>query len=53
MLQRIGVVIFFLVTIVLCLTLNWMTQGYYRSQVVLGFTGVMLLGALFALALVA
>ncbi|QEF97946.1 hypothetical protein Mal15_19920 [Stieleria maiorica] len=46
LLQIFGVVVLVLATIVLCLGLNWVTEGYYRSQVMLGLAGVVVMGGL-------
>ncbi|WP_182864844.1 hypothetical protein [Stieleria mannarensis] len=44
--QAFGIVMLVLATIALCLGLNWITKGYYRSQVVLGLAGVVVMGGL-------
>ena len=44
--KQFGIAILVIVTILLCLLLNWVTKGYYRSQVLLGLTGVIVFGLL-------
>ena len=39
-----GVVFLVLATVLLCWLLNWITKGYYRSHVVLGVIGAMIVG---------
>lgn len=44
--QYVGIAVVVIVTILLCLLLNWGTQGYYRRRVLLGLTGVVIAGLL-------
>lgn len=51
--QAVGMMVLVIVTIVMCLALNWVTQGYYRSQIVLGLAGVVIMGFLLAAVFIA
>ena len=51
--QAVGMIVLVIVTILLCLVLNWVTQGYYRSQLVLGLAGVLVMGFLLAALMIA
>ncbi|QDV87135.1 hypothetical protein [Planctomycetes bacterium TBK1r] len=51
--QAVGMMVLVIATILLCLALNWVTQGYYRSQLVLGLAGVLVMGFLLAALMIA
>ncbi|QDV45255.1 hypothetical protein Enr13x_51300 [Stieleria neptunia] len=44
--KAVGMLVLVIVTVVMCLGLNWVTQGYYRSQVMLGLASVVIMGFL-------
>ena len=46
--KQVGIAVLVITTIFLCLLLNWVTKGYYRSQVLLGLTSVLVLSVLLA-----
>ncbi|PAY20777.1 hypothetical protein CKO51_04040 [Rhodopirellula sp. SM50] len=46
--KAVGILVLVVVTVVMCLGLNWVTQGYYRSQVMLGLASVVIMGFLLA-----